>query len=77
MRKAAVMDTTADNSLGNVIAANSISVFLGSCGIIRVFASRVCKIVFSMMEEERKKLRDQELEPCFLFYFTDFSDQNN
>ena len=36
MRKAAVMDTTADNSLGNVIAANSISVFLGSCGIIRV-----------------------------------------
>ena len=30
------MDTTADNSLGNVIAANSISVFLGSCGIFRV-----------------------------------------
>ena len=36
MRKAAVIDTTADNSLGNVIAANSISVFLGSCGIMRV-----------------------------------------
>ena len=28
-RKASVMDPTADNSLGNVIAANSISVFLG------------------------------------------------
>ena len=28
-RKAAAMDPTADNSLGNVIAANSITVFLG------------------------------------------------
>ena len=28
-RKAVKMDSTADNSLGNVIAANSISVFLG------------------------------------------------
>ena len=28
-RKAAALDPTADNSLGNVIAANSITVFLG------------------------------------------------
>ena len=28
-RKAVKLDSTADNSLGNVIAANSISVFLG------------------------------------------------
>ena len=28
-RKAAALDPTADNTLGNVIAANSISVFLG------------------------------------------------
>ena len=36
------MDTTADNSLGNVIAANSISVFLGSCGIIIKVILHLC-----------------------------------
>ena len=37
-RKASVMDPTADNSLGNVIAANSISVFLGEdSSIIKQF----------------------------------------
>lgn len=32
-RKAAALDPTADNSLGNVIAANSITVFLGQSNL--------------------------------------------